>query len=146
MVNGWSHEFATLVGKYRDRILASDIPAGTFPKKEATKTGALPVHGSIGGSYLIDEHGRVLELNDSTNAISEVVDDKQVLLALVAAAEQYPEFKKLLPKRDSAARDCDECNGEGFLVLANVRLRCGKCLGLGWLSPELARFHYPRWP
>jgi hypothetical protein len=90
-------------------------------------------YGSIGGGFMITLDGRLLEEDWDEETLTEVIDPKQRLLALVIASEHMPAIAELLPSRPAGARDCALCSGVGRWSPAPPHnLICGACSGVGW--------------
>ena len=94
----------------------------------ASRFEALPVYSDMGGTLFITPSLQILIMRSDEGALSEECSPEWRLVALVAAAERFPELKQLLPTRPSGASDCSACAGTGRLLGA----RCGSCFGLGW--------------
>lgn len=95
--------------------------------------GALPLYADIGGIIAIRPDGTFVEWShDSDGRGAHPVEDPTwVLLALVAGARRYPEFRPLLPSRGPGAVACDCWEIPG--CVSGV-FSCGRCGGLGWLA------------
>ena len=93
----------------------------------ASRFEALPVYSDMGGTLFITTSLQILMRSDD-GAVSEESSPQWKLVALVAAAERFPELKELVPSRPSNALDCSLCAGAGCVS----GFRCGACFGLGW--------------
>lgn len=108
-------------------------PDGPIPHDLVRRLEALPVHADAGGIVFLTPDGRVLALpDDPADAPAVEADPQWRLVALVRAAEAYPELAVLLPARDAASEDCTECVGTGRVRVGPARFLCGACHGLGW--------------
>jgi len=94
--------------------------------------GALPVYSDMGGDILLTPSGDVVFLDDEgvVTALPDAPPD-WALVARIAAAEKYPELAAIVPTRPDSAPNCPACGGAGRQL--ELRLRCGSCLGLGWV-------------
>jgi hypothetical protein len=98
--------------------------------KAVQLSGALPIHGSIGGVLYIRADGVVLGSGLDCDKMPEVETERGLwAAAYVSAAEKYPELRSLRPNRPASARDCPECSGSGELF---DKCGCGECWTLGW--------------
>jgi hypothetical protein len=105
------------------------------PKNEftlvAAKHRALPVYSDINGSLLITPSLEVIALNNAGNLLPPSEQSgRSRLVALVSAAERYPDLQCLLPTRPEDASQCHVCEGRGWLLQPDMR--CGECYVLGW--------------
>jgi hypothetical protein len=97
----------------------------------ASHFSALPVYSDIGGTLFITPSQKILSMRVDETAVNEEQSPQWKLVALVAAAERFPELAQLLPVRSPETPPCTFCSGTGRL---QRRLRCGECYGLGWLA------------
>ena len=95
----------------------------------ARQFNALPVYSDLGGTLFITTSLQILSIRSDDTIVAEEHAPQWKLVALVAAAERFPELKQLLPARPSGVVDCAVCSGTGRLAQGP---RCGACLGLGW--------------
>lgn len=108
-------------------------PEGPVPPDLVRRLEALPVYADMGGVLLLTPDGRVLRLpHEPADAPAVEADPQWSLVALVRAAEAYPELAVLLPVRDAASEECAECGGSGRLDVGATQFLCGACQGLGW--------------
>lgn len=99
----------------------------------ARATGGVPVHMDIGGVLVIDRWEAVVSYDPDDGTIARVSDAGWRTLALVKAAEKFPDLRELAPVPPSNAVVCGTCEGSGFLV---GDVNCGACLARGWLVTE----------
>ena len=127
----------------RDRLqrrvasyLAGPVPDEAV-RRVAVEKQAFLVYSDIGGAALLSVDGRVWELPwDADEAQEASVPGR--LLALVIAAERFPDLREMLPVRPASAPDCPACQGTGrFAGFDNIK--CLECAGLGWFSEEHGR-------
>jgi hypothetical protein len=92
---------------------------------------ALPVYSDIGGSLFITPSLEILAVDKAghVSRLSEQAGQSR-LIALVSAAEMYPDLQCLLPMQPENAVQCSLCEGRGWLLQPGMR--CGECCGLGW--------------
>jgi hypothetical protein len=103
----------------------------------ARRQRAWPVWSGMGDTLLLDSDGEVHCLHGDTMDVSPMRDLSWRTLAWVAAAEQVPELRALLPARPVNVPDCPGCMGSGRVQVApQIRLWCGACWGLGWQRQE----------
>jgi hypothetical protein len=95
----------------------------------ARQFNALPVYADLGGTLFITTSLQVLSMRSDDTAVVEEHSPQWRLVALVAAADRFPELKQLLPVRPSNVATCAVCLGTGRLEQGP---RCGVCFGLGW--------------
>ena len=95
----------------------------------ASRLEALPVYSDLGGTLFITPSLHILSLRSDDTVVSEELSSEWKLIALVAAAERFPELGQLLPVRPSGVTPCEVCSGTGRLQQS---LRCASCFGLGW--------------
>jgi hypothetical protein len=119
------------------RTLAREAEAATtaeMARAAAIATGALPVYLDIAGCLAITGDGEVLGHDWDTREVARVTDEHWKKLAYVSAAERYPELSALAPPRPSDAKTRPDGGGKGRQF--NQRVRCGTCLGTGWIERE----------
>jgi hypothetical protein len=97
----------------------------------AQATGGLPVYSDMGGVLVIAPDLRVLVYDPEVLASKEA-DAHWRRVALVRAAEKFPELRSLMPQRPSDAEDCKACQGKGTVL--KFQVTCGKCGGTGWVD------------
>ena len=103
-------------------------PAAEF-QDVARRYEALPVYSDVGGTLFLTPSSQVLCLPADSVDLHEEHSLEWRLVALVRAAEKFPELQSLLPARPDNAPACAACSGHGSVAGG---LRCGACLGLGW--------------
>src|SRR5262245_52101742 len=104
-------------------------------KSIASKYQALPVYSDMGGTLFITPRLEVLALDHDGGAVpTRELSEKWRLVAVVSAADKYPELQSLIPSRPPDALQCSHCGGTGRVARLNAR--CGECCGLGWLAPH----------
>jgi hypothetical protein len=103
-------------------------PAAEF-QDVARRYDALPVYSDVGGTLFLTPSSQVLCLQADSVDLQEEHSLEWRLVALVRAAEKFPELQPLLPARPDNAPACAACSGRGSVAGG---LRCGVCLGLGW--------------
>lgn len=61
-----------------------------------------------------------------------------VNIALVRGAADYPQLRRLIPKRPPDATTCDACQGAGIIpdLPAHLKDLVCKCGGIGWLPSD----------
>jgi hypothetical protein len=103
----------------------------------ARRLEALPVYADTGGALLVRPDGRVILVatdqlwNDEAKGLNETRPE-WVQVAHLEAARRYQRLGFLRPRRPHAAVDCVPCSGSGSLDVADHRVRCADCNGLGW--------------
>jgi hypothetical protein len=117
----------------QDRIAA--LPRQAFVVPES---GALPLYVDTWGAIGIRPDGTLVEWSRDGGGrdVRPVEDRLWVMIALAAAARQYPELQELLPSRGPGAVDC-ECRRIPQSVSGLVY--CDRCGRTGWLSAGDAR-------
>lgn len=99
----------------------------------ARATGGVPVHMDLGGVLVIDRWEAVVSYDPDDGTIAPVSDARWRTLALVKAAEKFPDLRELAPGPPSNAVVCGTCEGSGVLM---GDVNCGVCLARGWLVTE----------
>src|SRR5262249_11037185 len=104
---------------------------------------ALPIYSDYRRHVLLRPDGQLLVVDRGrhareTRAIATSAESRLRTLALIAAAEAYPELRSLLPPRPSNTRDCFTCAGRAFIGGTGTphRIRCAQCSGLGWVDRD----------
>lgn len=97
----------------------------------ARLTGGVPVYWDFGGVLAVTPDGGVAFYDPETGEVSAEREEGWRTLALVKAAQKYPELQALLPERPGAAVTCSHCGGSGT-VLGHIP--CGACFGAGWIK------------
>jgi hypothetical protein len=95
---------------------------------------ALPVYADVDGTLFLTPTGEVL-MKRGQDANAPLVPEQSAharVVALIAAAERFPELAEIIPARPASATTCQDCEGEGKVL--NGMIRCGNCSGLGWLA------------
>jgi hypothetical protein len=92
----------------------------------------LPVYCDLGACLVIQPTGRVMTFDLDSRDVRELDDESWLLVACSAATERYPEFQAIVPLRPVAAIDCSACAGTG--KDPKFGLRCGVCMGMGWVK------------
>jgi hypothetical protein len=103
-------------------------PAAEF-HDVARRYDALPVYSDVGGTLFLTLSSKVLCMPADSVDLQEEHSPEWRLVALIGAAEKFPELQSLLPVRPHNAQPCGTCSGRGSLVGG---MRCGECFGLGW--------------
>lgn len=96
----------------------------------AQATTGLPVYCDLGGCLVIDATGRVTIFDLDSKLVRELEDESWLQVACLAAAERYPEFLPIKPRRPSTASNCNVCGGSGRN--SQFDIPCAKCMGVGW--------------
>lgn len=109
-----------------DRLLEADA------SEESRAENALPVYRDLGGTLLLTRDGTVVHRSSSAEAVVDA-DPTWRRLALIVAAERYPALASLRPVREVSSESCSQCLGRGSIDVARHAIRCGTCLGLGWV-------------
>ena len=113
------------------RRLAEYVSDSTAELRDVVRQyDALPVYSDVGGTLFLTPTLNVLCLPADGVDVQEEHSPEWRLAALVRAAERFPELQSLLPVRADDTPPCAACSGRGSLLNG---LRCGCCLGLGWL-------------
>lgn len=113
----------------RRRLVEYLSDAGAEFREVASQFEALPVYSDLGGTLFITPSLQILTLRTEENILGEECSPQWRLVALVAAAERFPELSQLLPVRPGNVAPCVTCSGTGRLQQG---IRCGSCFGLGW--------------
>jgi hypothetical protein len=102
------------------------------------RCGALPLYADVVSVIGIRPDGTLIEWShDGGGLDARPVEDRiWVLIALVAAARQYPEFQKLLPVRGLSAMDC-ACKRTPAYISGLIY--CRRCGRMGSLTAEVSR-------
>src|SRR5688500_12377523 len=83
-------------------------------KSIASKHRALPVYSDIGGTLFITPVLEVLALDHDGGVVPiPETSEKWRLVAVLSAAEKYPELQCLVPTRPSDACQCSACGSTG---------------------------------
>jgi hypothetical protein len=135
----WTRDIAEKVRQHRDALLSQSGSLGEIQDgrrrnyvEVAVATNCLPVYTDMGGALLLDTDGTVRCYEWDTLRTTEITDDRQIVLAIVAAAQEYPDLIDLLPRRPPLATSCSDCSGTGKLF--DGKIYCGTCHGLGWVA------------
>jgi hypothetical protein len=103
----------------------------------ARRLRAWPVWGGMGDTLLLGTDGEIHCQHGNTMEVRPMRDLRWRTLAWIAAAEQVPELRALLPACPVDVPDCPGCLGSGRVQLTpHTSLWCGSCWGLGWQRPE----------
>jgi hypothetical protein len=121
-----SHDAETQIRRRLAEYLSN--PAAEF-QDVARRHDALPVYSDFGGTLFLTPSSTVLCLPADSVDLQEEHSPEWRLVALVRAAEKFPELQSLLPVRPDNAPACAACAGCGSVAGGP---RCGACLGLGW--------------
>lgn len=121
-----SHDAETQIRRRLAEYLSN--PAAEF-QDLARRYDALPVYSDVGGTIFLTPSSKVLCLPTDSVDLQEEHSPEWRLVALVHAAEKFPELQPLLPVRPDNTPACAACSGCGSVAGG---LRCGACLGLGW--------------
>jgi phenylpyruvate tautomerase PptA (4-oxalocrotonate tautomerase family) len=95
----------------------------------ASHYSAVPVYSDAGGTLFLTPSLQVLSVRTDDAAVHEEHSTQWRTVALVSAAEKFPELHALLPTRPDNAPDCAACGGAGRI---RGGARCTQCFGLGW--------------
>jgi histidine triad (HIT) family protein len=96
---------------------------------------ALPVYADMGGILFLRPNGEILCLPDDGSSLKPETDLSWCTIALVSAAEKYPELSFLLPPRPETAKDCSDCQGTGKIKIHQIAYAgCSRCNTLGWVA------------
>lgn len=102
------------------------------------------IYGDVGGAFYLGTDGDVQgEVWDDPSGPTSTPDEAFLIVAILAFADRYPEFRSLLPHRGPSSVDCVDCNATGRILIGEIRIFCGTCRGLGW-GPLPSRG--PAWP
>lgn len=113
----------------RPRLAEYLSDAGAEFRDVARQFEALPVYSDLGGTLFITPSLQVLTMRSEETILGEECSPQWRLVALVVAAERFPELAQLLPVRPGNVAPCAMCSGTGRLQQG---VRCGSCFGLGW--------------
>jgi hypothetical protein len=131
---GWNSSASSFVRTAVDALLRPEHVGSDAERAAARATHALPVYLDLGGALCFTTEGGVLHYDWGTETAEPEHDRDWILVAAVAAAEKYPALADILPARPATAETCSRCHGSGRPALTrDLRLRCGKCFGLGWV-------------
>lgn len=101
----------------------------------AARHRALPLYAGWTGTTYLTASGEFWFRNCeyAPPRIENDLNDSSKIVALVVAAERYPQLASLLPKRPDLAIECDACNGRGQITVGSIsNIICGQCKALGW--------------
>jgi hypothetical protein len=113
-------------------------PEGPVSHENIRRAQALPVYSDIGGTLLLTPTGEILRSPiDSTGSPTPEPDLRWRLLALVRAADKYPQLMQLRPIPDQDSTQCLVCTGNGSINVGRVVAICGTCHGLGWRRQDV---------
>jgi hypothetical protein len=108
----------------------------------AARYRALPLYAEWYGTTYLTASGKFLYLNEETAPprLENDLNDASRLVALVLAAERYPQLRALLPQRPAGTPDCEDCGGGGHVIIMGnaSNIICGPCNGLGWRGATAA--------
>src|SRR5688572_28220037 len=124
--------FGLIVEELRRRLI-NELPPGNL-YREVAETGGLPVYCDLGGCLIFAADGTVWSYDLATGEREPEHDREQIRVAHILASEKYEELRDLKPSRPLSAKQCSLCQGTGRLTAE--KLRCGECLGLGWVEPQ----------
>lgn len=124
-IEGWNPELGNAV--IRLVSLVSRKGADDPDAELARRTGALPVYRDMGGALTLTRDGSLVAYPDENGQAEPLLDPGWRTLALVAAAERFPELASLRPRGGS--RPCPVCQGTGRVLGALGW--CSKCHGVG---------------
>jgi len=127
-IKEWNEEMRRAVERRHAQLVAE--PVDSIRREVARVARGLPVYCDIGGCIVIQPSGEIVQYTLDTGTVTSVVDPRWARVGCASAAEEYPEFAALKPRRPFDAMTCPACHGVGVLTELNVR--CGTCMGLGW--------------
>jgi hypothetical protein len=130
MIATWNKRLAEAVDRLCKTLFSDGRYTMRFHQEAARVTGGFPVYCAMDGFLLLARDGRILLYKTETNETREVSGGENQLLALVAAATTYEEFRELMPVRPAKADSCLACRGTGSIYESI----CGTCYGTGWLE------------
>jgi hypothetical protein len=136
-IDPWDEGLRRAVENRRDELGAECGPEYSIRQTAAKRTGGIPVYCDLGGCVAIQPSGAVVTYDLDTEGVGEVVDARWIRAACAWAADQFPEFAALRPRRSPGAFACAACSGSGKTT--QLLLRCSTCLGLGWLEQDRLR-------
>ena len=128
MLPNWNERLARVIEDLCSKAQCdlSDSPFAQGCRQVALETRALPVYCDLGGWLVITSGGSILHYDVNLGEPAE----RWKRLALVMAADRYPELEELRPVRPEGARTCHHCNGNG-----KIRgCPCATCCAAGWLT------------
>jgi hypothetical protein len=100
--------------------------------------GILPLMADMGGIVGLRQDGALLELAWDSSEPRPVTSRRWADLALLRAAQRYPELSSVLPRRTVGAAECTQCQGTGTPAAIASSLAGATCVcgGLGWIPEE----------
>ena len=141
MLPKWSDRLAVRVFRRLETILKDPDAFPEWKVEVVRRTSGLPVYADPGGVIVLTLSGDFVGYGWDSAAVTPVVEDIWIAVALSALGRQYPELRELLPERPDEACPCPDCSGSGWLM--NGSLFCGQCRGFGWRAepaePALSR-------
>src|SRR5687768_15749023 len=105
-----SHDAEILIRRRLAEYLSN--PAAEF-QDVARQYDALPVYSDVGGTLFLTTSSKVLCLPADRVDPQEEHSPEWRLVALVSAAEKFPDLQPLLPVRPDNAPACAACSGRG---------------------------------
>src|SRR5689334_15528984 len=103
MNRNWNDTLLSRIKKHREQLINGPPSASDEVRRVARATNGLPVYSDLSGSLALATDGKVLFRDSESGAVEEVKDEKWTTVALVAAAEKYPDLRDLLPERPPLA-------------------------------------------
>ena len=116
---------------WKRKAAAGFVSVREFPDGTAE---AFDLWGGPGRGHVVRSDGTVWAW-DQDVVRHVAIDDHEAIQGIAIAAKWLPELMQALPARPADARECDACDGHGFVDFGTRAryLVCHSCDGLGWL-------------
>jgi hypothetical protein len=130
-----------------DRIqqLINELPTesdSNWLQRACKRLNALPLHGNLNFLWALLPNGNVVSIDHEAFSLpTEPETDPMTVYAVLAnGARRHPELTEIIPPRPRGVRQCELCNGSGWInpPIPGGSNFCVRCNGLGWYSSEIS--------
>lgn len=128
----WNNQIALTVKAHLENFLRSEQTNPNEEHQIARQINALPVYADFSGILGVGPEGTILRYDWESGEFGPITDNGWPIIAAVSAAEKYPDLLAMLPDKPPGAKPCSPCEGTGKQF--HIKVFCGTCLGLGWVS------------